>query len=150
MKSLICLCALILAIGSAAPAHAYRINVLDPPTGTSITSEPFNVVFTPCPTNAHNGCFFGQNNTGSPITTLEIIFPNTGIIANQNPVCSPNVLSIYTTGVCQVINGFQVFFFSGLNIGTTSPSSDFLIEEEGLTFTTNSDGHTNIPAGKTF
>jgi len=148
MKSLICFCALILVIGSAAPAHAYRINVLDPPAGQSITSEPFSVTFTPCSANPANGCFYGQNDTGSPLTTLEIYFPNVGLLANQTPNCSPtsNPLAIFHLSSCAVQGGFQIFFFSVGTIGTVPPSSDFLITIEGLT-NRDPNGGPSFPTG---
>jgi hypothetical protein len=149
MKSLLCFCALILVIGSAAPAHAYRINVLDPPTGIPVTSEPFSVVFTPCPANAANGCFFGVNETGSPISTLEIIFPNKGILLGQTPVCGHNGLSLFQSCTSQVINGYQVFFF---NVGTIANMDPFLIQEEGISVVPdpNDPNGSSFPAGTSY
>ena len=149
MKSLICFCALILVMSSAAPAHAYRINVLDPPISyTSVPSEPFAVTFMPCPTNAANGCFYGQNDTLSPLTTLEVYFPNTGVLAHQAPTCPTltNPLSIFHSTSCAVQGGYQIVFFQTGTIGTIPPSSDFIIQIEGLTVT-DSNGNPVFPTG---
>jgi hypothetical protein len=125
------------ACGITGAAKAYRINVLDPISTNHIYSEPFNVVLRACtpadlPTSLNpgaNGCFSGENDTPNVLTTLEIIFPNQGILAGQPLVCSQTSVSIFNASSCGVYNGFQVFFFSGLDIKI---GDAFLIVEEGV------------------
>lgn len=152
MKYLISFCALILLIGSAAPAHAdYFVNIIAAPAGQPISSEPFNVALTPCPTSAANGCFFVQNATGNPITTLQIVFYSTGILQNQIGFDELNSLSLWQIGASESFipagpGGLTILFFDFGNTPIANTES-FLIFERGVTFSINSDGSTNFPVG---
>jgi hypothetical protein len=146
MKLLLSLLALTLFFGSTAPAHAYRINVLDPYTTFDVTSQPFTAEFAACdpaefPPGVSSGefCFSGKNETGQTITTLELIVPDTGVFAGQNLDCSATSQSIFSASSCGVYNGYDVFFFSGLDIIThadvtnQNPNADsFLIIIDNL------------------
>lgn len=135
MKHFRLLLLIALACGSTGAANAYRINVLDPPTGQPIFSEPFNFVFTRCTPTSHNGCFSGQNDTGSPITTLELTFPSTAVFSTNPPSACSIVLGTAVLSSCQFLvqNGFQIFYFTGLNIPSDgTAASNFLITEEGI------------------
>lgn len=126
-----------LALGFTFPANAYRINVLDPISTNKIYTQPFNVSLVPC-TSAElpssnspgtHGCFSGENDTSNILTTLQVVFPNLGILAGSPLVCSPTSVSIFNASSCGVYNKYQIFFFSGLHINI---GQAFLIVEEGI------------------
>ncbi len=135
MKSLLSFCALLLFIGFSAPAHAYRINVLDAPPGTPILTQPFTFAFTRCNSASRAGCFDGQNETNAPLTTLQLTFPSTAVFAANAPTCSATqpATSLFTNCQTLVQNGYQIWFFSGGNIPSGNyPADYFLIREEGI------------------
>ena len=155
MKNFCYLLVIALAFGATRPAQAYRINVLDPVSTNYITTQPFNIVLEPCTnteipyssTPGTHGCFSGINSTVGTITTLEIVFPIVGSLTGQTLVCSPTAASLFNASSCGTYGGFQVFFFSGMNI----PIGDaFLIVEEGLNPTSPDGGPTFPPAVGTF
>jgi hypothetical protein len=119
-----------LICGTTGLAKAYRINVLDPAyTTTPFSSQPFSVSFDACqfgqlgnaqPT-AGQFCFTGQNQTSAPLTTLEIVLPNTGALFGQTPVCDVVTgVSLFTGATCGIYGSNQVLFFSGLNISNSN------------------------------
>lgn len=151
MKKFCYLLLFALALGFTFPAKAYRINVLDPISTNKIYTEPFNVSLVAC-TSAElpfsnspgtHGCFSGENDTANILTTLQVVFPNLGILAGSPLVCSPTNLSIFNASSCGVFNNYQIFFFSGLHIDI---GQAFLIVEEGINPGTDPE-HPLFPGG---
>jgi hypothetical protein len=142
MKSLRLALSLAVLFGLTGIANAYKINVLDPGyTTTGFTSQPFTVTFAACqdgqlPTTPTAGefCFTGQNLTGSTLTTLEVVVPNSGAFSGQTPDCAVSSDSLYTAATCGTYGTDQIFFFSGLSIPSTSAhfANVFTIEIEDL------------------
>lgn len=142
MKKFCYLLLFALALGFTFPAKAYRINVLDPISTNKIYTEPFNVSLVACTaaelpysnSPGTHGCFSGENDTPNILTTLEVVFPNLGILAGSSLQCSKTNVSIFNASSCGVYSNYQIFFFSGLHINI---GQAFLIVEEGINPGTN-------------
>jgi len=124
-----------LTLSAFADSADFQANVLDPPFGgTTIDSNTFPVVFSPCvkgtlPAGVHaNGCFLGVNDSGNTWTSLDIFFPGT-LLGGQPVSCSPvasgnifseascgtdssgNYLLTFTDGSIPSGDGFASYFF---------------------------------------
>ena len=114
-------CGLTSLVAKADPVD-FKADVIDGPlTGYHITSlAPFPVVFETCPiTITGQGCFLGINDTGVPITTLNLIFPNTSSLGSQPVTCDTSVSgSIFSSANCSLSNNGTLYTldFSGGSI----------------------------------
>jgi hypothetical protein len=159
MKVLHAVFAIILLCGFTSLAKAdgidYRMNVLDPPLGSAppsyplytIFSQPFDVVFNLCIAGelppgsilqSGEGCFSAVNDTGAPLTSLEIVFTDSDGAAGQTPNCTfdstNNTMNIFSSPSCNEVNGYFVNIFQG-NVGTPGAIANgesFVITEVGV------------------
>jgi hypothetical protein len=143
MKMLRCLIAIVLVYGltGVAKADDFQMIVIDPFTGpytiNPITTTSVTFSFTECeepgqiPAGAdYDGCFTGQNETGSILTSLQMIVP---LIAGQTAGCAPSGtgLDIFSVTSC----GFSpdgseyILDFSG---GSIQLNETFTIAEDGV------------------
>lgn len=113
-------------LAKAAPV-SFQMVVVDPnPPASLIThiySDDFSVTLSTCQASqlfglspaTYLGCFTGENNTGKPLTSLEIVIPvfsfNSQIV---QPGCAPAGLNInvFTTITCGFTNNNQDYFVS--------------------------------------
>ena len=125
--------------------HATTIRVADP-NYANIISSPTSFMFSVCPgVNDPNGpyldngtvisadgCFGGNNQTGSTITSIALTFQNTAPVQNSGP----NIASsdIFQTAIAPPNstdpNEFYTFLFSG---GALAQTQTFVITEDGVT-----------------
>jgi hypothetical protein len=123
--------ALVCALSGVARADDYQMTVVDPnpPANliTQIYSDNFSVTLSPCQSSqlfglsaaTYIGCFTGENDTGKPITSLQILIP----VFNFNnqvdqPACAPVSQDIFTKITCGFTNNNKDTFvdLSGGNI----------------------------------
>lgn len=116
MRSLRVLLALAVFCGLPSVANAslggggnFQMVVVDPTPSyvVPITSDVFTVTFSPCQTgqlppgapSTYIGCFSGQNDTGSPLTSLQLLVPP---IPGESVSCSSfgGGLDIFTVVTC--------------------------------------------------
>jgi hypothetical protein len=133
----------------SATSHAqfdFHATVLDPspvcPTPTQcfiFDTSPFAVQFTSAqcallnlPSGPDDGCFFGINSTGGPITSLSLIFPNTtnlGAITCDNASNPPGLPpTVFTNPTCSNVGGVYTLLFTG---GSLGQDQAFTIFEDG-------------------
>lgn len=126
-------CGLTSLVAKADPVD-FKASVLDGPvTGFDITSlAPFPVIFGTCPTSiTGDGCFLGINKTGVAITTLSLIFPDTGALGGQPVTCDTSVPgSIFSSANCSLSNNGTIYTldFSG---GSIPPCTMSHHDDEG-------------------
>jgi hypothetical protein len=155
MKISRCLYFVALIFGLSSLANAsnidFHMTVLDGPiTGDYITDgSPFQVSFGACPTmnpdlSAYSACFYGINDTGGTITSLDLTFNNTtgpvglNYLNGQDPDCAPsnffdNVNSpCYLNGAANDPTSTYILDFSGgTGIPPSGLDSSFYIAVQG-------------------
>jgi hypothetical protein len=132
MKLLRCLFALTLVCALSGIAKAdpfdFHMVVVDPPTPdnptftvTDIQTSPVTVSFTnTCAIDGsglptYDGCAAFINGTGAPLTTLELVMPNSGLSAGQTPNCTQP-------------SGIGTDFFSSGSCPTPGPGQNYVID----------------------
>lgn len=128
MKTFRLLLAALVLCSLTGAAHAYRINVLDPVTIDTITPSVLaggiNVSFSACDAvqlheapgtdTSGYGCYSAYNETGSNITSLELIFDKTGVFTSGFACGQDNIGNLSFTNVtCSEGRSQIALFFSG-------------------------------------
>jgi hypothetical protein len=129
MKLLRCLFALMLVCALSGMAKAdpidFHMVVVDPPgfNVTDLTTLSSTVGFTACDAGqlpsgivgSYVGCDTFENLTGSSLTSLELVFPDTGALVGQSANCTadPGPVNFFTSATCSIVNGFFVLDYSG-------------------------------------
>jgi hypothetical protein len=149
MKNVPCFLALILLGGSLGTARAdtadFQFKVQDPTPPPTLTetlvyaNTPFTVTMAPCQLGeAAQGCFYGLNESGQTLTTLDIGFDNSigsapnDFLNSQPADCVTNFGgSAFSTATCGLDPGDKTYdlLFSGTP-GIT-PNEVFTLEELG-------------------
>jgi hypothetical protein len=148
MKLLRCLFALILVCALSGMAKAdpidFHMVVVDPPgfNVTDLTTMSSTVGFTACDAGqlpsgivgSYVGCDTFENLTGSSLTSLELVFPDTGALVGQSANCTadPGPVNFFTSATCSIVNGFFVLDYSGGSIPQGFPDGVFTIAESGV------------------
>lgn len=125
-------------------AHAFVNHTLDPTgppsSGTVyyITSDSFNIYFTPCSPNelpnglTADGCFAGVNRSGQDWTSLQYIFDNNSALNGQAADCSPAASdNIFAATRCSYNPSSQQYTLSYFN-GVLANNATFFITEDGV------------------
>ena len=126
---LIAMVCMLSGIAKADPVDFHMV-VVDPPaptnptfTVTDITSSPVIVSFTDtCSIDGSSvptfdGCAAFINGTGSALTSLDLLMPNSGLAAGQTPNCTTS--------------GTGTDFFSTASCPTPAPGADYMIDFSG-------------------
>jgi hypothetical protein len=148
MKLLRCLFALMLVCALSGMAKAdpidFHMVVVDPPgfNVTDLTTTSATVGFTACDAGqlpsgivgAYVGCDTFENLTGAPITSLELMFPDTGALVGQAANCTADAgaVNFFSVATCNLVDGFFVLDYSGGSIPQGFPSGVFTIAEAGV------------------
>jgi hypothetical protein len=151
MKLLRCFFALTLVCAMSGLAKAdpvdFHMVVVDPPAAgfittpiTSLTPPPV-VSFSACvpgqipgTVDPYEGCASFENSTSSPLTFLQLEFPNTSALNSQTANCSldpgnATAVNFFQTVSCALVNGNYILDFSNGSI----PVGDlFTIAENGV------------------
>lgn len=121
---------------SAARADDFQMVVIDPNVAaTPIYSNDFSITLTPCTSaqldglspSTYLGCFTGENESGSPLTSLQLLIPvfdyNNQV---DQPGCSPVTQDIFADISCGFTNNNQDYYvdFSGGSIPSSSANNN--------------------------
>lgn len=133
-------------IAKADPVDFHMV-VVDPPpasyTVNDLTTSSATVSFSACAagqlptgiTDTYVGCETFENLTGAPLTSLQLIFPDTGALTTQVANCSGDpttALNFFTSATCSIVNGNFILDYSNGNIPIGSPNGIFTIAEDGV------------------
>ena len=134
-----------IAMADSFPADDFQMVVIDPIVPSNLINHIFtdNFTFTfpssgpqaGCKASqlfglspsTYIGCFTGENNTGSPLTSLQLLIPVFDFNDKLDlPGCSPEPQDIFTTISCGFTPDHTHYFlnFSGGSIPSTSSISD--------------------------
>lgn len=137
MRLLRCFVAAMFALGLSALAKAddFQMVVIDPSVpATPVYSDDFSFTLTPCTASqldglspsTYLGCFSGENETGQPLTSLQLLIP---IFDYDNqldqPGCAPVAQDIFSTITCGFTSNNLDYYvdFSGGSIPSATPGS---------------------------
>jgi hypothetical protein len=130
LRYLLAIC-LVLGLSGIAKADDFQAVVIDPiPSNLviPILADNFSVTLSPCDPSqlpsslvgTYVGCFTGENETGSPITSLQVLIPVFSYNGPQTAGCafSGTGLDLFTSVTCGTTSDGNNFFldFSGGNI----------------------------------
>lgn len=134
----------LLGLMAAPAAHAFVNHTLDPTgppsSGTTyyITSNNFNIYFTPCAQNelpnglTAEGCFAGVNRSGEDWTSLQYVFNNNSALKGQPADCTlaPSD-NIFQRPNCTFNASLQKYFLDYAG-GVLANNATFFITEDGV------------------
>jgi hypothetical protein len=137
MKMFRYLAAAFLILGLNGVANAFQFKVLDPqafPVDV-MPGVPFIVDFAACPNPpfaSTTGCWYGTNQSFDTITSLDVIFPNTGALVGGGVSCDTSAGSLFSSADC-ALSPDQTEFVLGLSGGTgIAPGAVFELFESGV------------------
>jgi hypothetical protein len=140
-----CVVIIVMACGLSGIAGAtpidFKMNVLDPPSGysvTSIFSTTFPISFSTCASGelpgglTASGCFAGQNLTGQSWNNLQFMFTNSPALGGQPASCGDpgSPFSIFTVTSCSLSPDNSTYILAFTN-GIITPGEFFFVTEDG-------------------
>ena len=147
MKLLRCFFALTLVCAVSGIAKAdpidFHMVVVDPGfTTNDLTTTSTTVQFSACDsgqlpqgiTGGYVGCETFENETGADITSLELVFPDIGVLTTQSANCTAaaGVPNFFGSATCGLVGNNFVLYYSDGTIPQGFPNGIFTIAESGV------------------
>ncbi|HSY37155.1 MAG TPA: PEP-CTERM sorting domain-containing protein [Acidobacteriaceae bacterium] len=147
MKCLRCLFALMLvcALSGMARADDFKLGVQDAnPTAINYTGGILNVMFVSCGgANPTDGCVTIKNDTGAPLTNIQIDFPIAGLTTTGN--CLTGNTEFFTSCTWTTVgDDYQFDFSGGPGVPAGKGDGDFDKDDPFFTITETGESYTDF------